>query len=109
MMPLELQGSRCSRPLNQHCANDLWLNLCSEIQNAANTENTNKMYHDIKKAMDTSAINTALLKTKAREVSMDQSRQQECCVEHYLELYATQNVDSDAAPEALPHLSVMES
>ena len=66
------------------------------------------MYNGIKKATGPSATKTALLKTKTGGVITDQSRQLEYWVEHYLELYATQKVVSDAAPEALPYLSVME-
>ena len=39
---------------------------------------------------------------------MDQAEQLEHWVEHYLELYATQNVITDAALAAIPDLPVME-
>ena len=79
-----------------------------QIQNAADTGSVMGMYNGIKKATGLPSTKTALLKTKTGEVIKDQSRQLECLVEHYLELYATQNVVYDAILEALTHLSVME-
>ena len=90
-----------------HCTKGYWLKLCSKIQNAADTGNAKEMDYGIKKATGLSATKTALLKTKSGEVITYQSRQLEHWVEHYCELYATQNVVSDAALEALPHLTGM--
>ena len=61
-----------------------------------------------KKVTGPSATKTALLKAKTGEVIMEQRRQLEHWVEQYLEPYATQNMVSDAALDALPHLSVMQ-
>ena len=51
---------------------------------------------------------TAPLKSKTGEVITDQCKQLERWVEHYLELYATQNVVTDAALDTLHDLEVME-
>ena len=48
------------------------------------------------------------LKSKTGEVITDQAKQLERWVEHYLELYATQNVITDAALAAIPDIPVME-
>ena len=57
------------------------------------------MYEDIK---------TAPLKSKTGEVITDQSVQRQCWVEHYLELYSTQNIVTDTALNALPGVPVIE-
>ncbi|CAE1309650.1 unnamed protein product [Acanthosepion pharaonis] len=69
------------------CANDYWQNLCSRIQTVADSGNARGM---------------------AGEVITDQDKQLERWVEHYLDLYATQNVVTDTALDAFPSLSVME-
>ena len=50
----------------------------------------------------------ASLKSKTGEVITDQSMQLQCWVEHYLELYSTQNIVTDTALNALPGLPVIE-
>ncbi|CAE1312642.1 unnamed protein product [Acanthosepion pharaonis] len=90
------------------CANDYWLNLCSRIQMAADSGNARGMYTSIKTATSPTAIKTASRKFRAGKVITDQCNQLECWVEHYLELYATQNVVTDAALDALPSLPAME-
>ncbi|CAE1331792.1 unnamed protein product [Acanthosepion pharaonis] len=89
-----------------HCANDYWLNLC--IQTAANSGDARGMYASIKATIGPTPIKTAPLKSKAGEVITDWGKQLECWVEHYLELYAIQNVVMDATLGALPSLPVME-
>ena len=94
-----LRAERTNADQTTHCcASNYWLDLCSEIQNAKDTGNAKGMYDGINKGTDPSATKTALLKTKTGEVIMDQNRQLECWVEHYLELYVTQNVVPDASP-----------
>ena len=92
----------------RRCANDYWLNLCSRIQTAADCGNTRDMYDGIKTATGPATTKTAPLKSKTGEVITDQCKQLDRWVEHYLELYATQNVVSDIALDALPSLPVME-
>ncbi|GAA6071721.1 uncharacterized protein LOC117871822, partial [Tachysurus ichikawai] len=85
--PGTLQAPRTDRKNAQqtahHCANTYWLNLiyvCIRI----------RMYEGIKKA-------TGPPTSKLQR-----------WVEHYLELYATQNVVTDTALDAIPDLPVME-
>ena len=91
----------------RRCANDYWLNLCSNIQLAADVGNVRRMYEGIKEAVGPTATKTAPLKSKSGEVITDQGKQLERWVEHYLELYATQNVVTDAALDTIPDLPVM--
>ncbi|CAE1286236.1 unnamed protein product [Acanthosepion pharaonis] len=91
----------------RHCANDNWLNLCSRIQTAAESGNARGMYTGIKTATGPTSIKTALLKSKALEIT-DQGKQLERWVEHYPEMYATQNMVTDAVLDPLPSLPVME-
>ena len=51
---------------------------------------------------------TAPLKTNSGEVITGQSKQLQRCVEHYLELYANQNVVTNADLNVLPSRPVME-
>ena len=66
------------------------------------------MYEGIKSATDPTSVKTASLKSKTGEVITDPSKQLQCWVEHYLELYSTQNIVADAALDVLPSLPVME-
>ena len=92
----------------RRCANDYWLNLCHKIQSAADMGNARGMYDGIKTATGPTATKTAPLKSKTGEIITDQGKQLERWVEHYLELYATQNVVTDAALDTLPSLTVMK-
>lgn len=62
----------------------------------------------IKAATGPTATKSAPLKSKTGEILTDQSKQLDHWVEHYLELYANQNVVMDAALDALPDLTVLE-
>ena len=66
------------------------------------------MYEGIKKATGPAPRKSAPLKSKTDDVITDQGKQLERWVEHYLELYATQNVVTDVALAAIPDLPVME-
>ena len=105
----DLKAARkASQQTARHCANTYWLNLCSSIQTTADTGNARGMYEGIKKATGPAPSKSAPLKSKTGEVITDQAKQFERWVEHYLELYATQNVITDAALAAIPDLPVME-
>ena len=105
----DLKAARkASQQTARHCANTYWLNLCSSIQNAADTGNARGMYEGIKKATGPAPSKSAPLKLKTGEVTTDQAKQLERWVEHYLDLYATQNVITDAAFAAIPDLPMME-
>ena len=55
------------------------------------------MYAGIKKATGPSVTKSVPLKSKSGEFISDQKKQMDHWVEHYLELYSTQNVVTDAA------------
>ena len=92
----------------RRCANEYWQNLCANIQAAADSGQSKGMYEGIKTATGPTCLKTAALKAKTGEVITDQSKQLQRWVEHYLELYSTQNIVTDAALGALPDLPVME-
>ncbi|XP_047495828.1 craniofacial development protein 2-like [Penaeus chinensis] len=110
--PTTLTALRVARKTSQqtarHCANTYWLNLCSRIQLAADVGDARGMYEGIKKATGPAPSKSAPLKTKTGDVITNQGKQLERCVEHYLELYATQNVVTDAALADTPDLPVTE-
>lgn len=60
------------------------------------------MYKGVKTATGPTSVKTALLKSKTSETITDQSKQLQQWVEHYLDLYATQNIVTDTRLEALP-------
>ena len=66
------------------------------------------MYEVIKTATGPTSVKTALLKSKTDEVITDQSMHLQRWVEHYLELYSTQNIGTDTALNDLPGLPVIE-
>ncbi|GAA6107071.1 uncharacterized protein LOC118407100 [Tachysurus ichikawai] len=92
----------------RHCANTYWLNLCTCIQIAAENRDARGMYEGIKKATGPNTSKIIPLKSKTGEVIKDQGKQLQRWVEHYLELYATQNVVTDTALDAIPDLPVMK-
>ncbi|XP_047490913.1 uncharacterized protein LOC125040403 [Penaeus chinensis] len=110
--PTTLTALRVARKTSQqtarHCANTYWSNLCSSIQLAADVGDARGMYEGIKKATGPAPSKSAPLKTKTGDVITDQGKQLERWVEHYLELYATQNVVTDAALADTPDLPVTE-
>ncbi|XP_047489149.1 uncharacterized protein LOC125039353 [Penaeus chinensis] len=110
--PTTLTALRVARKTSQqtarHCANTYWLNLCSRIQLAADVGDASGMYEGIKKATGPAPSKSAPLKTKTGDVITDQGKQLKRWVEHYLELYAMQNVVTDAALADTPDLPVTE-
>ena len=65
------------------------------------------MYDGIKKATGPTIKKTAPLKTKSGEVITDSNKQMERWVEHYLELYSTENTITDQALDIIKTLPVM--
>ena len=61
---------QCAR----QCANDYWLQLCSQIQIAADTCNIKAMYDDIKQALDPTQSKTAPLKSATSKVIQDREK-----------------------------------
>ena len=92
----------------RHCANEYWQNLCANIQAAADSGHSKGMYEGIKTATGPNCVKTVPLRAKTGEVITDQSKQLQRWVVHYLELYSTQNIVTDAALGALHDLPVME-
>lgn len=107
-----LESLRRSRKESQKtarkCANDYWLQLCSTIEQASTTGNIKAMYEGIRQATGPSVKKTVPLKTKSGEVITDKSKQMERWVEHYLELYSTENTVSEEAINSIQTLPVME-
>jgi len=68
------------------CANEFWLNLCSEIQTSADRGNIQRMYDGIKKALGPTQKKCAPLKSASGEVLKDRDQQMTRWVEHYAEL-----------------------
>ena len=66
------------------------------------------MYEEIKTAIGPTSVKIAPLKAKNFEFITDKRKKLKRWVEHYLELYSTQNIVTDAALDALPSLPVME-
>ena len=91
----------------RHCANNYWLQLCQSIQTSSDTGNIRGMYDGIKKATGPTIKKTAPLKTKSGEVITDSNKQMERWVEHYLELYSTENTITDQALDTIETLPVM--
>ena len=63
------------------CANNFWMNLCAEIQSAADTGNSRGMFEGIKKAIGPTQSKSSPLKTSIGEIITDKSRLMECWVE----------------------------
>ena len=110
-----LQILRAARSkVQQHakqCANDYWLQLCSQIQIAADTGNIKATYDGTKQALGPTQKKTAPLKSAIGEVIKDREQQMEHWVEHYAELYARENVVSEdalSAIECLPELEELD-
>ena len=91
----------------RHCANNYWLQLCQSIQTSSDTGNIRGMYDGIKKATGPTIKKTAPLKTKSGEVITDSNKQMERWVEHYLELYSTENTITDQALDTIETMPVM--
>ncbi len=70
--------------------------------------NTGSLYAGIREAIGPCATKRVPLKSKSGEPITDQQQQMERWLEHYRELYATQNVVSDTALNAIPDLPVLD-
>ena len=92
----------------RQCASDYWLQLCSQIQIAADTSNIKAMYDGIKQALGPKQKKTTPLKSATGEMIQDREQQMERWVEHYTELYATENVVTEDALNAIEYLPELE-
>jgi len=109
--PETLQALRCARNDVQKavriCVNEFWTDLCSTIQQAADTGNIKGMYEGIKKATGPRVIKTAPLKSKTGEIITDKAKQLERWVEHYSELYSRENFVHQSALDGIDRLPPM--
>ena len=84
------------------------MNLCAEIQSAADTGNSRSMFEGVKKAIGpTQFIKCATLKTSTGEIITDKSRLMECWVEHYSELYGGMNSVSPSVLDDTERLPIL--
>ena len=98
--------SKCQQ-IAWHCVNSYWLNLSRKIQLEADHTCTGGMYAGIKKATGPAATKS-VTKTTSGENITDQKKQMERWVEHYLELFSSQNIVTDAVLAAISQLPIME-
>ena len=80
-----------SREMDRRCANSYWQELCSEIERASAKGDIRAMYDGIKWATGPTTKKSAHLKSKEGDVIKDKNSQMDRWVEHYLELYSTNN------------------
>ena len=103
---LRAARSKCQRTARR-CANDYWQKLSRRIQVDADHGNSGSMYAGMKQATGPIPTKSIPLKMKTGESITDQRKQVEHWVEHYLKLYFTQNIVTDAALCAISQLPVM--
>ena len=85
------EARRCAKEKFKNCASNYWMNLCAEIQSAADTGNLRGMFEGITKPIGPTQSKCAPLKTSTGETITDNSKLMECWVEHYSELYGGMN------------------
>ena len=93
----------------RYYANKYWLALSAEIQYNSLTGDIKSMYEGIKKAIGPQVKKTAPLKSKTGEIITDRNKQLDRWVEHYTDLYSTENSVTEAALDAVQVLPIMES
>ena len=88
----------------RRCSNDYWLQLCSQIQLAADTGNINGMYDGTKQALgpiqkksDPLKSATGVIIQDRGVIIQDRAQQMVCWVQHYSELYSRENVVTEEA------------
>ncbi|XP_063595354.1 uncharacterized protein LOC134772317 [Penaeus indicus] len=107
---LQVLRAACSKAQQcaRQCANDYWLQLCSQIQLAADTGNIKGMYDGIKQALGPTQKKINPLKSATGEVIQERTQQMEHWVEHYSELYARENIVTEDALNAIECLPMLE-
>ncbi|KAI8519655.1 hypothetical protein Bbelb_029120 [Branchiostoma belcheri] len=108
MLSLRRAKARCQK-LARQCANEYWVKLCSSIEHASQTGNVRAMYEGIKQATGPNIKKTAPLKSKSGETITDRKNQMDRWVEHYLELYSTENTVTEVAINSTPTMPVLEA
>jgi len=89
------------------CVNGYWNDLCSSIQQAADTGNIKAMFEGIKTATGPRINKSAPIKSKCGEPITDRTKQLDRWVEHYSELYATENAVHQSVLDDIGQLPVM--
>ena len=80
------------------------MKLSFSIEEASNTGNARGMYKGIKQATGPNVKKIAPLKSKTGKIITDGRKQMERWVEHYLELYSTENTVSEKALNSRLHI-----
>ena len=83
------------------------MKFCAEIQSAADTGNSRRMFEGIKKAIRPTQSKSATLKTPTGETITDKSRLMECWVEHYREIYGGTNSVSPSVLDSIERLPIL--
>ncbi|CAH1277284.1 CYP3A43, partial [Branchiostoma lanceolatum] len=92
---------------SRRCANNYWLLLSERIQFASDSGNIRKMYEGIKQATGKPIKKCAPLKASNGEILTDKDEQMARWVEHYLELYSTENSVSQDVLDNIEDLPVI--
>eukprot|EP00112_Aurelia_sp_Birch-Aquarium-sp1_P015686 Seg350.17 transcript_id=Seg350.17/GoldUCD/mRNA.D3Y31 product="hypothetical protein" protein_id=Seg350.17/GoldUCD/D3Y31 len=90
------------------CARRYWLNLCDEVQRAADMGDTHRMYEGIKRCIGPVKRAVAPLKDLQGNILTDKQQKLERWVEHYGILYSGTSEINEAAFATLPQFEVME-
>ena len=91
--------------LARRCANEYWMKLISSNEGASNIGNDKGMYEGIKQATDPLVKKIAPIKSKPGDT--DSKKQMERWMEHYLELYSTENTVSEEALNSIQLMPIM--
>lgn len=101
------ESRRRAKEKCKECANNYWMNLCAEIQSAADTGNARGMFEGIKKAIGPIQSKTAPLKSSTGETITDKSKLMDCWVEHFSELYGRSSFVSPSVLDSIDRLPIM--
>ena len=91
--------------LSRQCANDYFTKLSDKIQRASDNGNIRKMYEGIKKVVGKEVKKPAPLKSKSGVLLYDKDQKLDRLVEHYTDLYATDNLVSKKALDEIPQIA----
>ena len=101
------KARRKSQQLARRCANEYWMKLSFSNEEASNTGNATGVYEGIKQATGPNLNKIAPLKSKTGEIIADARKQMEWWVEHYMELYLTENTVSEEALNSIQLMHIM--
>ena len=90
------------------CAQSYWLNLCDEIQRAADMGDTRKMYEGIKRCIGPVKRAVAPLKDLQGNILTGRQQKLDRWVEHYGILYTRTSEINEAVLITLPQFEIME-